>query len=779
LGTLDANGELTNVTGLVNGSYITVAIFLEAPGGITSDLALWLKADVGTDSTIEGNPVSSWLDQSLAGNEFTAAADDEAVIATGAANFNTGLTFDTDDFLSFSGQIYNADESHQIYMVTNAVTGNIAWSQLANGGTGKILNIGGTYQNNNTGSTPVNGAGTSAVLRINTVEQNGLNITTFGNGATSNDGAHNGGTETIISSNIGGQDFGGHEIQGEIMEFIVYTDSNSSPNRQKIESYLALKYGITLDAIVGDYVNSAGESVFQLGFSQTATGAEATDNTGGNGNPDGGTLGGTITIPAAGTYTVIHTATINANGAGSGFGINTTPFTNGENAAALTSEIVGANVFSSSSDRINATTPSKTYTVNFPAAGTYYIGFFSGGTNSTSGHTLTVTDGNNTYSFDVFGIANETVQALNQDISKSVNTGAIVTLNLQFDGYDNNWVLLTRTTDDDFSATSGTTENALSADGIVAVNLTGTSYFTLAQKPIAIEFETATANDVEAAGGNLPNLLIEGTLTSNATIDVVVNASGTATAGTDYNFGSASGDDAVTISGVIPAGTYSASNPLPLATTLVDDIALNVSYTNLSNPPANFEQTTFVPAKSGDYVLRHSVETVNSGNGWVNVGTTASGGAGSSDIYDGVNGGERVDAANLVRTRTISLTAGTTYYLTTGAGVNSNLDGVTIFITLPIALSITDDDLVEADETISFSLSNPNNGLKIENVLGAELIDTHVYTITNDDTATVTIAADTDAPETTANRAFTLTMDRAAATDVEVSYQLSGTAGRK
>ena len=83
---------------------------------------------------------------------------------------------------------------------------------------------------------------------------------------------------------------------------------------------------------------------------------------------------------------------------------------------------------------------------------------------------------------------------------------------------------------------------------------------------------------------------------------------------------------------------------------------------------------------------------------------------------------------------------------------------------------------MEANETIGLSLSNPNNGLKIENVLGAELIDTHVYTITNDDTATVTIAADADADEATAHRSFILTLSAAAEIDVDVSYALTGTA---
>ena len=99
-----------------------------------------------------------------------------------------------------------------------------------------------------------------------------------------------------------------------------------------------------------------------------------------------GSDGGVITIPAAGTYTVTHTGTNVTGGAGAGFGINSTPFANPQAA----NDVVTGDIFTSSLDRINSTTPSKSYSVAFPSAGDYHLAFFSGGSNTTGSHELVV-----------------------------------------------------------------------------------------------------------------------------------------------------------------------------------------------------------------------------------------------------------------------------------------------------------------------------------------------------------------------------------------------------
>src|SRR3954449_870924 len=44
-----------------------------SPGGVVSNLKLWLKADAGTGTTTQGATVSTWQDQSGLINDVTAA----------------------------------------------------------------------------------------------------------------------------------------------------------------------------------------------------------------------------------------------------------------------------------------------------------------------------------------------------------------------------------------------------------------------------------------------------------------------------------------------------------------------------------------------------------------------------------------------------------------------------------------------------------------------------------------------------------------------------------
>uniref|UniRef100_UPI0033056357 Ig-like domain-containing protein n=1 Tax=uncultured Croceitalea sp. TaxID=1798908 RepID=UPI0033056357 len=359
---------------------------------------------------------------------------------------------------------------------------------------------------------------------------------------------------------------------GTISEIIVYNDdidAISSTARQQIESYLALKYGITLDGSVNNYLNASGASIFDL---------------------DDGANGGIADDGTADWYDV--------------FGIGN------ETAQALDQQI------SKSGNEGSILTLSTD--TNFT---------------DTNGSHTSLLDGQ----FLVIGNngAPATLQTTEMDISryrdrvsrewKVANTGNVTNANLKFDGYGDDYVLLSSTTGD-FS--SGNTElGRLSSTGeIMGVALGDATFFTLAFKiEVGIEFELATASDLEDDGGNLPNLLIEGTLPVDTAIDILVNNAGTATIGTDYTLGGATGTLPQTISVIIPAGVYTATNPISM---------------------------------------------------------------GSLALADGVT---------------------------------------------PINFSILPDLFIENDETINITLSNPSGALVLKEVADGTFIDTHTYTISNDD----------------------------------------------
>ena len=58
-------------------------------------------------------------------------------------------------------------------------------------------------------------------------------------------------------------------MSGNVAEVLVYQDELSSTERQQVQSYLALKYGITLDPLLGTYINSAGNDVYDMANTET------------------------------------------------------------------------------------------------------------------------------------------------------------------------------------------------------------------------------------------------------------------------------------------------------------------------------------------------------------------------------------------------------------------------------------------------------------------------------------------------------------------------------
>ena len=75
-----------------------------------------------------------------------------------------------------------------------------------------------------------------------------------------------------------------------------------------------------------------------------------------------------------------------------GLGISSVPFPTSIGA----SDVVGSDIFNTSSvtQRLTLASPTRTYTVNIPTAGTYYIGVFSGGSGASDSHTVVVNDPN-------------------------------------------------------------------------------------------------------------------------------------------------------------------------------------------------------------------------------------------------------------------------------------------------------------------------------------------------------------------------------------------------
>ncbi|MEM7132885.1 MAG: SdrD B-like domain-containing protein [Chloroflexota bacterium] len=231
------------------------------PGGVVPNLDLWLRADAGTSTTSDGATVAQWDDQSGKVNHGTNGTASQQPTyrnnTTDNVNFNPIIDFDGNDrFILPNGVAPVGTSSYNVIAVakesSNAVhylygAGAAALNQgIALGfGASGILNH---PRHSNPFSTANNTytLNTLAILGFrypNTVgRQIYLNnrLVASDTDTASNIGANN--------RYVGASHVNTLFLSGEMSEMIIYADSVTLADLQRIESYLALKYGITLSS---------------------------------------------------------------------------------------------------------------------------------------------------------------------------------------------------------------------------------------------------------------------------------------------------------------------------------------------------------------------------------------------------------------------------------------------------------------------------------------------------------------------------------------------------
>ncbi|MGE7916294.1 S-layer homology domain-containing protein [Lysinibacillus xylanilyticus] len=242
------------------------------PGGISEDqVTLWVKADTGV--TADGDKkVTGWTDQ--AGKNTLTVSGIPKYEANGV-NFNPVVNFNGSSYLTGDQSI----DMLEAYTVT-------AWNGQPNTNRGTVLSPttqasgkaryffwsrGDSYPNMYTGifdsvsstdnpyltaPSPADGEynlWNAAAAPDNVYRKNGQNVL-IGNNET--------GTTMTGIPRIGKRNASNTEnLKGNIAELIVLNKAVAQSERDKVESYLALKYGITLN---DKYVNTAGEAVWSV-----------------------------------------------------------------------------------------------------------------------------------------------------------------------------------------------------------------------------------------------------------------------------------------------------------------------------------------------------------------------------------------------------------------------------------------------------------------------------------------------------------------------------------
>ncbi|MEI6866096.1 T9SS type A sorting domain-containing protein [Flavicella sp.] len=263
----------------------------QSPGGVDSGLEIWLKSDSGV--TASGGKVSDVFDQTYHGYDLIQTSSTNQPSNTEILNFNPSITFDgTSDRMPIKNKNYiSTDNLNQVYVWTvfntdfsnSATSGSVnaenwafldfdrnEWFNTSVHGDGTLqfhFNSGGQKDNfgvelTNDGTNKLGGF----IFDLNAADSEETKIRVNGNEDLSTDV-----TDVSIHSNntrfgyVGdGSEAASFDssannvyFQGEISEVVYYENQSlTDENINMIESYLAVKYGITLDVSSNQYLSS-------------------------------------------------------------------------------------------------------------------------------------------------------------------------------------------------------------------------------------------------------------------------------------------------------------------------------------------------------------------------------------------------------------------------------------------------------------------------------------------------------------------------------------------
>ena len=332
-----------NIT-IIGTSYCTPTT---GPGGVSSDLDLWLKADMinGTNENSNGSAVSQWIDKGKGNNAETMVTGQEPVYRNNTTrnfNFNPVVEFENDNTTANSDMTYiindgSRDEltgtggfnSADIFVViipdptitttmipldtftsTDPTANDIQAEDVTGFGYGQYSQrftdeYFGYCLGTSQSGPPIEGYGRGSTA--NTINYNRIGIINIRHNAAVNDmllylngtafgnvthDAPDFSTVTNTRYWLGRSQYWNGSFDGRIAEVITYSATNSDIDltdaRNRIQSYLAVKYGITMgtNGTSQDYVDSDGTVIWD----QSANGSAYNYDIAGIGRDDASEL---------------------------------------------------------------------------------------------------------------------------------------------------------------------------------------------------------------------------------------------------------------------------------------------------------------------------------------------------------------------------------------------------------------------------------------------------------------------------------------------------------
>lgn len=243
----------------------------QSPGGVSTNLQFWIKADAGTSTVTNNATVTSWRNQV---NNVASNGGNGATYISNNYNFNPGLQFNGSNqaFTFATGNSFGTAGTTSFDVFTMVRPASTTPNRYYFSGQaqdhiqlGTATRLGFKHDYSRVNKDPIVTGSRTLSLNVPYI----LGVRRIGGGSTNslylngmNDGIRN-----DTSSNTGGNIAVGYwyayntgYYSGNINEIIVYGNGGITnvADRNKIDSYLAIKYGITLgdNSIPVNYTNS-------------------------------------------------------------------------------------------------------------------------------------------------------------------------------------------------------------------------------------------------------------------------------------------------------------------------------------------------------------------------------------------------------------------------------------------------------------------------------------------------------------------------------------------
>ncbi len=255
-----------------------------APGGV-GGMAFWIEGTAGTSATVDGTPLSGWNDQS--GNSRNAVSPTVSNSpryndnSTDNINFNPQVYFDDASqnaaiasFMDIPGNgiLAAGDNAYEVYALVKPGPDNLVTpGKFLFAGTAGLNNFNafGVQGTNALGDIwdmndlTANNTWTINYPALATFDYNAIQRQLFVSGASAGTLAGNGRNSADINDALGCQRAALAEFyNGGIAEIVTYPNtSHTVALRNRVESYLGIKYGVTLQH---NYVSSAAATVWNL-----------------------------------------------------------------------------------------------------------------------------------------------------------------------------------------------------------------------------------------------------------------------------------------------------------------------------------------------------------------------------------------------------------------------------------------------------------------------------------------------------------------------------------